>query len=90
LTQWSQDVTSIWIVRSGYQDAAEAPDAPARIAAQSIIDATERMQAAEQEAVRLAGMLTSSMEVIYVLCHFHAQRTHAKGCAATHAAGRVR
>ncbi len=49
--------------RAGFSDGAEEPNGPARIAAQTIIDATERMQAAEQEATRLAGLLADSLQV---------------------------
>ena len=48
---------------SFHEVADDEPDAPTRIAAQSIIDATARMQAAEHEAVRLAQLLDHTTEV---------------------------
>ena len=55
--------------RSSFHEVADdEPDAPARIAAQSIIHATARMQAAEHEAVRLAQLLAHTTEVLTRFC----------------------
>lgn len=62
-SQLAKRIRTVDASRPSDQEADEGPDARARIVTQTIIDATERMQAAEQEAVRLAGLLTDSMEV---------------------------
>lgn len=48
----------------GAQDGApEQQEAPLRVAAQHVIDATKRAQAAEQEAAHLTRLLTAAQQV---------------------------